>query len=45
MATHSHFYVNLFSNASRDFFEQNTHADLTVKLAQPVELVSTSIGK
>jgi len=42
MATQSHFYVTLFSNASRDMYEQNTHADFTVKLAQPVDLGSTS---
>ena len=42
MATHSHIYVTLFSNASRDIYEQNTHADFTVKLAQPVDLGSTS---
>jgi len=42
MATQIHFYVTLFSNASRDIFELNTHADITLKLAQPVDLVSTS---
>jgi len=42
MATQSHFYVTLSSNASRDLYEQNTHADFTVKLAQPLDLVSTS---
>jgi len=42
MATQSHFYVTLFSNASRDIYEQNTHADFTVKLAQSVDLGSTS---
>ena len=42
MATTSHFYVTLLNNASRDIYEQNTHADFTVKLAQPVDVVSTS---
>jgi hypothetical protein len=42
MATRSHFYVTLFRNASRDIYEQNTDADFTVKLAQPVDLGSTS---
>jgi len=32
--------VNLFSNASRDVNEQNTHADFTVKLSQTVYLGS-----
>jgi len=36
------FYVTLLSNASRDIYDQNTHADFTVKLAQPIELGSTS---
>jgi len=43
MTTPSHFYVTLFSNASRDIYEQNTHDDFTVKQAQPVELLWTSI--
>jgi len=43
MATQSHFYVTMFSNASRDIYEQNTHADFSVKLAQPVDLGSTFI--
>ena len=42
MATHTHFYVTLYSNASRYIYEQNTHADFTVKLTQPVEVGSTS---
>ena len=42
MATLSQFYVTLFSNASRDIYEQNTQADFTVKLAQPVDMCSTS---
>ena len=42
MTTTSHFTVTLFSNASRDIYEQYTYADFTVKLAQPVDLVSTS---
>jgi len=36
------FYVPLLSNASRNIYEQNTHADFTVKLEQPIELGSTS---
>ena len=42
MATTSQIYVIVFSNASRDIYEQNTHADFRVKLAQPVDLGSTS---
>jgi len=42
MTTQSQFYVTLFRNAWRDIYEQDTHADFTVKLAQPVDLVSTS---
>jgi len=42
MATTHHLYVTLFSNASRDIYEQNTHVDFTVKLAEAVDLVSTS---
>jgi len=42
MATKSHFSVTLFNNASRDIYEQNTHADFTVELAQTVDLGATS---
>jgi len=35
-------YVTLLSNASRDIYDQNTHADFTVKLAQPIDLGPTS---
>ena len=42
MATRSHFYVTLFSKASRHIYEQNTHADFMVKLAQPMDLCSNS---
>jgi len=41
-AAPSQFYITPFSNASRDIYEQNTHADFRVKLAQPVLLGSTS---
>jgi len=34
--------VNLLSNASWDIYEQNSYADFTVKLAQPIDLGSTS---
>jgi len=37
----NNFYVTLLSNASRNIYEQNTHADITVKLAQAI-LGSTS---
>jgi len=43
METQSHFYFTLFSNASRDIYDEITHADFTEKLAQPVDLVSTYI--
>jgi len=36
------FYVTLLSNALWDIYDQNTHADFTVKLAQPIDLGSTS---
>jgi len=36
------FYVPLQSNASRDIYEQNTHADFTAKVAQSTDLFSTS---
>ena len=36
------FYVTLLSTASRDIYDLNTHADFTVKLAQPIDLGSTS---
>jgi len=32
------FYVTLFSNASREIYENNTHADFTVKLSRPIDL-------
>ena len=37
------FYVTLLSNASRNIYHQNTHAFFTVKLAQPIDLGSTSM--
>jgi len=39
------FYVTLLSNASWDIYDQNTHADFTVNLAQPIDLGSTSNWK
>jgi len=38
----NNFYVTLLSTASRDIYDLNTHADFTVKLAQPIDLGSTS---
>jgi len=35
-------FTTLFSNASRDAYVQNTNSDFTVKLAQSVDLDSTS---
>jgi len=40
--TQSHFYVTLFSNDSQEVYDQNTNADFTVKLEQPIDLGSTS---
>jgi hypothetical protein len=40
--TENHFYVTLFSTASRDICDQNTHANFAVKLAQLVDLGTTS---
>ena len=34
------FYITLLSNASRYIYDLNTHADFTVKLAQPIDLES-----
>ena len=42
MATTYQFYITLFSNALREIYEQNTHADFTVKLAQHIDLCSNS---
>jgi len=38
----NNFYVTLLNNASMDNYEQNAHADFTVKLAKPIDLGSTS---
>jgi len=38
----NNFYDTLLSNASRDIYDQNTHADFTVKLAQPTDLGTIS---
>ena len=38
----NNFYVTLLSNALREIYDQNTHADFTVKLAQPIDLGTTS---
>ena len=38
----NNYYVTMFSNASLDIYEQNTHADFTVKLEQTIDLGSTS---
>jgi hypothetical protein len=32
------FYVTLFSNASRKIYKDNTLADFTIKVAQPIDL-------
>ena len=34
--------MTLLSNASREIYDLNTHADFTAKLAQPIDLGSTS---
>jgi len=38
MASPSSFYVTMFSNASREIYENNKHADFTVKLSRPIDL-------
>ena len=38
----NNFYVTVKSNASRDIYDLNTHADFAVKLAQPIDLGTTS---
>ena len=35
-------YVTLLSNDSLDIYDQNTQADFTVKLAQPIDLGTTT---
>jgi len=42
---HNKFYVTLLRNASQDIYDQNTHADFTVNLAQPKTWVRPPIGK
>ena len=39
----NHFYFTVFSKPSRDFYEQNKHADFMVKHAQTLDLGSTAI--
>ena len=36
-------YVTLFSNASLEIYENNNHADLTVKLSRPIDLGTSPI--
>jgi hypothetical protein len=36
MAPSNRFYVTLFSNASREIYDNNTHVDFTVKLSRPI---------
>ena len=38
MTSSNSFYVNLFSNASREIYENDTHADFTLKLSRPADL-------
>ena len=38
MTSSNSFYVTLFSNASRQIYENNTHADFTVKLSRPIDM-------
>jgi hypothetical protein len=38
MTSSNSFYVTLFSNSSQEMYENNTHADFTVKLSRPVDL-------
>jgi len=38
----NNFYVTLLNNVSRDIYEHNSHAGFTVKLAQLIDLGSTS---
>jgi len=38
----NNFYVTLLSNASREIYDLNTHANFTVKLAQTIDLGTTS---
>jgi len=37
------FYVTLFSNASREIYENNNHAYFTVKLLRPIDLGTSPI--
>jgi len=38
----NNFYMTLLRNASGDIYDQNTYADFTVKLAQTLDVCSTS---
>jgi hypothetical protein len=42
-SSNNSFYVTLFSNASREIYENNTHADFTVKISRPIE-IGTSLN-
>jgi len=42
MAKQSYVYATLFSNTSRDIYEQNTHDDCTENTFQNLDLCSTS---
>jgi hypothetical protein len=37
MTSSNSFYLTLFSNALREIYENNTHADFTVKLSRPID--------
>jgi len=37
-ASSNQFYVTLVSNSSNEMYKDNTLADFTIKLAQPIEL-------
>ena len=43
----NHFYVTMLSNASRDIYDQNTHADFTMKLTayRPVFHLQVGSGR
>ena len=38
MAPSNSFYVTLFSNASQEIYDKNTHVDFTVKLSRPIDM-------
>lgn len=45
MGSSNSFYVSLFSNISRDIYENNTHTNFTMELSRPIEQGTSTIVK